>query len=530
MKNNVFTLVRLMSVTLFSMFALASLAQSAKIGVQGILRKGDGKSVEDGNYAITFRLYDVSTGGTALWSEVQSQVEVAGGIYSVQLGSVNSLSLPFDSDYYLSVQVGDSPEITPRQQLTVAPYALSFKGTGNVFPSSGAIGIGTTSPASGSNLHLKNASGVANQLTEGTTGSRVELKKGAATATIGHSSSGTFMEINAGANTALQYNGADKLLVTSSGISLTGTGTFTGGVTVSAGTVTAGNFTVSGSDINNQSDTDIKRAGTTMLGIRSNGAIIPGHLNVTGSKNYTGTFAFYNGSNNQGCQTDANFSSAYSISCSDRVRAPEFNAFSDRRIKKDITSSNAVADLEILRGLCVSDYRYKDSLMYGLASKKGFIAQEVKEAFPESVTTTTGVIPDIYQKSARISREGDNLSVSLPGVHRLSSGDTVRIMFDGNYRDCRVAGTPDAHTFTVSGWRDPAPDELFVFGRQVNDFLQVDYDRIHTLNVSVTQELLRRKDALEREKASLKRDNEALKASLDNIDVRMRKVEATLSH
>jgi hypothetical protein len=168
--------------------------------------------------------------------------------------------------------------------------------------------------------------------------------------------------------------------------------------------------------------------------------------------------------------------------------------------------------------------------MYGLASKKGFIAQEVKEAFPESVTTTTGVIPDIYQKSARISREGDNLSVSLPGVHGLSAGDTVRIIFDGNYRDCRVAGTPDAHTFTVAGWRDPAPDEIFVFGRQVNDFLQVDYDRIHTLNVSVTQELLRSKDALEREKASLKRDNEALKASLDNIDVRMRKIEATLSH
>ncbi|MFN9115553.1 MAG: hypothetical protein ACK5XN_36310, partial [Bacteroidota bacterium] len=298
MKNNRFMLVKLMTITLFSLFALISRAQSTKIGVQGLLRKGDGKSVEDGSYAITFRLYDAVTGGTVVWSEVQPQVEVAGGIYSTQLGSANSLSLPFDSDYYLSVQVEDSPEITPRQQLTVAPYALSFKGSGNVFPSSGAIGIGTISPTSGHNLHIKNNSGQASQLIEGSTGSKIDIKKGVTVASIGHHSTISLLEINAGSNnTAIQYNGSDKLVVNGSGITVTGTGTFSDKITANTGTVALGSFSVSQSDINCNNDSNIKYNGTSKLGVRGNGAQIFGHLKVMGTKNYTGAFAFYSYSN-----------------------------------------------------------------------------------------------------------------------------------------------------------------------------------------------------------------------------------------
>jgi hypothetical protein len=71
---------------------------------------------------------------------------------------------------------------------------------------------------------------------------------------------------------------------------------------------------------------------------------------------------------------------------------------------------------------------------------------------------------------------------------------------------------------------------VFVFGRQVDDFLQVDYDRIHTLNVSAVQELLRKKDMLEKEKAKLWKENAAIRASLDQLDGRIQKLETTLSH
>ncbi|MBK8557239.1 MAG: hypothetical protein IPL65_16390 [Lewinellaceae bacterium] len=111
---------------------------SPTLSVQGILKKSNGVAVEDGNYGIVFKLYTAETGGTAIWTETQSNVEVSSGIYSAVLGVVNPLTVPFDQLYYLGITVGSS-ELTPRILLTSAPYALSLIGQTNKFPSSGKV-------------------------------------------------------------------------------------------------------------------------------------------------------------------------------------------------------------------------------------------------------------------------------------------------------------------------------------------------------------------------------------------------------
>jgi hypothetical protein len=118
----------------------------------------------------------------------------------------------------------------------------------------------------------------------------------------------------------------------------------------------------------------------------------------------------------------------------------------------------------------------------------------------------------------------------MPAAHGLRAGDKVRILFPDGQKDCMVALAPEAGVFRIDDWSDPVPAQVFVFGRQVDDFLQVDYDRIHTLNVSAIQELLRRKDRLESEKARLWKENEAIRASLDRLDERIQKLETTISH
>lgn len=50
-----------------------------------------------------------------------------------------------------------------------------------------------------------------------------------------------------------------------------------------------------------------------------------------------------------------------------------------------------------------------------------------------------------------------------------------------------------------------ADGEVFVYGREVKDFRQVDYEAIAMLNVSATQELARRWQAQEEENAALKK-------------------------
>ena len=120
------------------------------VSYQGVLTDAGGVAVPDGAYPITFRIYNVVSGGTPLWEETHPSVQVTKGIFGVMLGSVMKLDLPFDARYYLGVSVGAEAELAPRVELSATPYAFAAKGVhgeSNIFPSSGNVGIGTsTSP------------------------------------------------------------------------------------------------------------------------------------------------------------------------------------------------------------------------------------------------------------------------------------------------------------------------------------------------------------------------------------------------
>lgn len=113
-------------------------AQTPKISIQGTLKSANGASVADGTYDVTFKLYTVETGGTAVWEE-DAMVEVIGGIYSHYLGSVTALNpANFVSTLYLGVKVG-SYELVPRSELAYSPYAFSVSNAQKVV-CSGAVG------------------------------------------------------------------------------------------------------------------------------------------------------------------------------------------------------------------------------------------------------------------------------------------------------------------------------------------------------------------------------------------------------
>jgi hypothetical protein len=95
--------------------------------LSGLLTDGAGTPVADGPYNLTLKLYGVSSGGAALWSETQSAVSVVRGIFSINLGSVSALALPFDQPYWLGVSIGADAELAPRTPLTSSPYALNVR-------------------------------------------------------------------------------------------------------------------------------------------------------------------------------------------------------------------------------------------------------------------------------------------------------------------------------------------------------------------------------------------------------------------
>jgi cytoskeletal protein CcmA (bactofilin family) len=126
---------------------LVSLGYSTEFSVQGVLRDPLGRTVDDGQYSVTFKIYDDASSGSALWTEEHESVSVQHGIFTELLGGITAMdNLAFNTTYWIGISVDEGDEMSPRTQLTTSPYSKSVFGTDNVFPSVGNIGVGILAP------------------------------------------------------------------------------------------------------------------------------------------------------------------------------------------------------------------------------------------------------------------------------------------------------------------------------------------------------------------------------------------------
>ena len=72
---------------------------------------------------------------------------------------------------------------------------------------------------------------------------------------------------------------------------------------------------------------------------------------------------------------------------------------------------------------------------------------------------------------------------------------------------------PNAREFVVQGC-DKAPEKVLVYGKQVNDFRTVDYNRLFTTGLGAIQELSKRSEAQAKELAAKDAKISALEAKL----------------
>lgn len=91
---------------------------------QGRLDDANGVPVADGNHDVTFRLFNVSTGGSVLWDETQT-VTTVDGVFSVLLGSLDTIPeyIWFQDSSFLEIQPQGSDPVLPRSLLSVVPYS-----------------------------------------------------------------------------------------------------------------------------------------------------------------------------------------------------------------------------------------------------------------------------------------------------------------------------------------------------------------------------------------------------------------------
>lgn len=128
------------------------------IDFQGRLQDALGSPV-NGTLSIAFKFFNVEAGGTPVWSETQSAVEVIDGLFQVRLGSMNPIhpDLFIDGEtLWLAIQIDGEAEMSPRIHFASTGYAMkTFERDptwiGNANPEDpisrpGNVGIGLSDP------------------------------------------------------------------------------------------------------------------------------------------------------------------------------------------------------------------------------------------------------------------------------------------------------------------------------------------------------------------------------------------------
>ena len=257
-------------------------------------------------------------------------------------------------------------------------------------------------------------------------------------------------------------------------------------------------LTSSGKNINAQTGTLI----ANNLAAYNSGVIVCGNaLSVQDSgtyKPYNGSYGYLNSSGTTGQATGQN---PYSINCTNRVKASEFNAVSSKKIKTILGRGEEIEHtaIELFKKIPLFKYKYKDVVKEGNADHYGIIAEELAEVIPAFVNMDDKEwIPNIYTNS-KVTKESDNL-YKLHFNKKLENIETKRLKLIFQDQDT------EKHTeVTIVEMRDKKlivfckedlPKSVFVYGTY-EICPTVAKQKVFELGTVVLKSLLRRIETLE---------------------------------
>jgi len=199
---------------------------------------------------------------------------------------------------------------------------------------------------------------------------------------------------------------------------------------------------------------------------------------------------------------------------------------SDERIKENITEVPDNLALQMLRDIDCNYYEYKDKSA-GTQKTIGFIAQQVKEHLPMAVSLQKSIIPN-EMRVLEANWDGLNMSSDLTDVSGVKYRFYVSNDPSGNDEVKKeIVGNED-NTFTF----DKHYNNVFCYGKEVDDFHTLDKQKLFTVNFSATQEIdkIQQEEktklaAAEERITALETENATLKAQLNSIEARLAALE-----
>ena len=206
----------------------------------------------------------------------------------------------------------------------------------------------------------------------------------------------------------------------------------------------------------------------------------------------------------------------YTLDVNGTVGAGAFQNNSDERIKTNIQDIQDDDALQKLRLIQPKTYTYKDVATKGTETVYGFIAQQIRTVLPYSTDLIKNAIPDIYKDGDRV----DDVVTLRDSIFSFSesSGNVKFIQKKGgdvivpvNFISSNQLQVLDTSNI------DLTESEIFVYGREVEDFHALKKDAIFTVNVAATQELDRQLQAAKAQIASLETRLALLESHTSNV-------------
>lgn len=165
--------------------------------------------------------------------------------------------------------------------------------------------------------------------------------------------------------------------------------------------------------------------------------------------------------------------------CQGGCLAYAFHTRSDERTKSDIEDISNGEALNIIRQIQTKKYHYNDPAKRSDNKTIGFIAQQVQGIYPDAVQSNIG---DLYENIPVNCDESGNVILNIEGDE--NTGHFTFWVKDGTeYK--KIESTQVEGVCSLGQYYD----EVYLFEREINNFLSVDKDKIFGLYHSAIQEL-----------------------------------------
>lgn len=206
----------------------------------------------------------------------------------------------------------------------------------------------------------------------------------------------------------------------------------------------------------------------------------------------------------------------------DVIAGGAVGTFSDLRIKNNVQPvTNA---LETIGRLDMVSHGYIDQVQNRQSCSFGLIAQQVKHIVPDAVLLTTDYIPNIMCAPLTAVVDGDRIMLTFDHPIDLSVNNLVRFILKDRQVEQTVSYvSQDQMVVHVSAWSNPNPtqDQIFVYGKQVDDFHILDKPKMGLLALAGVKELHQMVAPLTDRLTQLESENIDLKQSLNAVLARL---------